>query len=100
MRIRNFWSSVRVDGRINPVEFSPQAANGGFTQVIYVRQENGPVVAARITGEAYQDGTLVLYVEAGGDYRDSPEQKVSESAIAPYSLGSGHGYRITVKGQS
>ncbi len=40
-------------------------------------------LALRLTGEAFSDGELRLYIEPGGDYRDD-DDRVSEASMEPY----------------
>ena len=101
---RNFWVDVDIDGRQTRIEGGPRSANGGFSETVYMRGEGGTVeTAVRITGEAFNDGELRLYVTPG----ESPHRSTSGSScgdwpesmtIEPYKMdGGGFGFRIVSK---
>jgi hypothetical protein len=98
---RNFWVELDVDGQAASIKTGPRNAAGGFKETVYVRGEGGTVeTAVRITGEAFSDGELRLYVTPGESQSwgtgmsDWPESM----KIEPYELdGGGFGFRITSK---
>jgi len=98
---RNFWIDTDIDGRESSLSGGPRSAAGGFRQTVYMRGEGGSVqTAVRLTGEAFSDGELRLYVTPGesqsrgngcGDWPES-------MTIEPYKLdGGGFGFRIVSK---
>ncbi len=95
--VRNFWLSAHVDGRATPVETGPRGSGGGFTQVIYIRGEGGDVVTAvRVTGEAFSDGELRLFVEPGEASYRTPDGKILPDSVTVEPYGDG-GFKITSK---
>jgi hypothetical protein len=96
---RNFWLDFDIDGRNSAVEGGPVSKDGGFKGTVYMRSEGGGIeTAVRITGEAFSDGELRLYVTPG----ESPYREVQpwpeSMTIEPYKLdGGGFGFRITSK---
>lgn len=94
---RNFWIDADIDGRGSSVEGGPRNSQGGFQETVYMRGEGGTVeTAVRITGEAFSDGELRLYVTPGAGRCGEPWPESMK--IEPYELdGAGFGFRITSK---
>lgn len=57
--VRNFWIDLSVDGRASSVETGPRSKDGGFSMTIYQRDEGDIVTAAKISGLARSDGSLI-----------------------------------------
>jgi hypothetical protein len=50
--VRNFWIEAKVDGSTKPIAFGPQAADGGFTLTVYMRDAGGVTRALELDGHA------------------------------------------------
>lgn len=96
---RNFWVEMDIDGRETTLEGGPRSAGGGINGTIYMRGEGGSVqTAVRITGEAFSDGELRLYVTPGIPEGRGYDEWPESMTIEPYKLdGGGFGFRITSK---
>lgn len=101
---RNFWVDTDIDGRESSLSGGPRSATGGFSQVVYMRGEGGTVeTALRITGEAFANGELRLYVTPGESSHRSASGSCTgdwpeSMTIEPYALdGGGYGFRIVSK---
>lgn len=102
--VRNFWIDADIEGRSSSLEGGPRSAGGGFRQTVYMRGEGGTVeTALRITGEAFSDGELRLYVTPGESSHRSTSGSGTDDwpesmKIEPYELdGGGFGFRIISK---
>ena len=62
MATRNFWIEAGIDGMKTQLKGGPRAKDGGFSMVIYMRNEGGIDRPIDIEGIAKPDGSLVLRV--------------------------------------
>jgi len=60
MAMRNFWIEGRVDGRKSEISGGPQSKDGGFSLVVYMRDEGTSKAAVKVEGYADSDGRLHL----------------------------------------
>jgi hypothetical protein len=93
---RNFWVDFDIDGRQTSLEGGPVSKTGGLNGTVYVRGPGGSVqTAVRITGEAFSDGELRLYVTPGTPRWSDCNAWPEGMKIEPYELdGGGFGFRI------
>lgn len=95
--VRNFWLDFDIDGRTS-LEGGPRSAGGGFSGTVYMRGEGGVQTAVRLTGEAFSDGELRLYVTPGIPQGRGYDEWPESMTIEPYELdGGGFGFRIVSK---
>jgi hypothetical protein len=64
MAMRNFWIEGNVDGRRTQITGGPQGSGGGFSLVVYQRENNTSKVGVRVTGRVV-NGELILDVDPG-----------------------------------
>jgi hypothetical protein len=57
MTVSNFWTEAKIDGRGTPLSGGPRSADGGFSEVIYVRDRGDSRKALTVFGEV--DGELL-----------------------------------------
>lgn len=60
MATRNFWIEGRVDGRKSEITGGPQRKDGGFSLVVYMRDEGTSKAAVKVEGYVDSDGRLHL----------------------------------------
>lgn len=65
MSVHNFWATVNVDGKKEPVSTGPQASNGGMIINLFVRDRGESRHAVTLECSA-EDGELVILVETPG----------------------------------
>jgi hypothetical protein len=65
MAIRNWWATIRCDGREHPHAFGPRAKEGGFSIELKQRDQGGIANALSIRGFVTQKGELKLSVDDG-----------------------------------
>lgn len=89
-RTRNFWLHGRVDGRKTPVEAGPASRDGGFTETVYIRGENGTAVTAvRIEGRVFPGDELRLSVEPGESPFRTEDGKILPDSVSMELLANG-----------
>lgn len=64
--VRNFWIETETDARSKPVGTGPTTKDGGFTTLIYYRNEGSVSGPVRIDGKCLSSGELVLLIEHDG----------------------------------
>ena len=62
MATRNFWIEADIDGRKTELAGGPRRKDGGFSMVIYMRNEGGIDRPIKIDGFVKSDGSLMLRV--------------------------------------
>lgn len=60
--VRNFWMTMEVDGRNNPVACGPMGPDGGFSTEITIRRDGQVMPGVRLLGVARPDGSLEIRV--------------------------------------
>jgi len=65
MATRNFWIEGRVDGRKSEISGGPQSKDGGFSLVVYMRDEGTSKVGVKLDGFVDGEGRLHLKGDIG-----------------------------------
>jgi hypothetical protein len=63
--VRNFFTTLHVDGRKSTTRTGPRSSGGGFDQDVFMRIDGEVDKALEIQGRVDSDGALVLRVFAG-----------------------------------
>jgi len=66
MNVRNFWADVQVDGRGSKIGTGPAGKDGGFSEVVKIRDNGEVKTAALIEGRAFGDELEVTFTPGNG----------------------------------
>lgn len=64
--VRNWWLDLTVDGRANPIQTGPRAADGGFALQLWQRSAGQIVPSLHIEGRT-REGIIMLRVRDARD---------------------------------
>lgn len=63
--VRNFFTTLHVDGRKTSIKTGPRSGVGGFDQTVYMRVDGQVDTVLDIRGITDTDGVLTLRVSVG-----------------------------------
>ena len=63
--VRNFWIEITIDGRKEVLKAGPKSKNGGFSLIVYQRDNEKIIKTAQITGIADRENRLRLLTTTG-----------------------------------